>query len=187
MSVFICAKAESCLCNICVYVVYELNMWIKRCYCFMCDYAACKLIWKCEKSINLLHHICLYICKSWVVSLQYVYICCIWIAACMQRRCCSSVYMQASMRWWLYCYFLFFIFFFIKCMQSMTMTLSRRCAYVKLNIFWSKSLLYIFSLINHIDSLCKQALSIKQLLSLMLSFSRLFVFFSLYSFVLSND
>ena len=60
-------------------------------------------------------------------------------------------------------------FFFIKCMQSMTMTLSRRCAYVKLHVSWSKSLLYIFSLINHIDSLCKQVLSIKQLLSFVLS------------------
>ncbi len=44
-------------------------------------------------------------------------------------------------------------FFFIKCMQSMTMTLSRRCMYAKLHVIWSKSLLYIFSLINHIDSL----------------------------------
>ena len=38
-------------------------------------------------------------------------------------------------------------------MQSMTMTLSRRCMYAKLHVIWSKSLLYIFSLINHIDSL----------------------------------
>ncbi len=52
-------------------------------------------------------------------------------------------------------YFFIFLYFFIKCMQSMTMTLSRRCAYVKLHVPWSKSLLYIFSLINHIDSLCK--------------------------------
>ncbi len=81
----------------------------------------------------------------------------------------------------------FFIFyFFIKCMQSMTMTLSKRCAYVRLHVSWSKSLLYIFSLINHIDSLRKQALSIKQLLSLVLSFSHLFMFFSLYSFVLNS-
>ncbi len=49
----------------------------------------------------------------------------------------------------------FFIFyFFIKCMQSMTMTLFRRYVYAKLHVIWSKSLLYIFSLINHIDSLC---------------------------------
>jgi len=94
-----CAKAESCLRNICVYIIYELNMWIKRCYCFVCDYVACKSIWKCEKSIDLLHHVCLYMHKSWVVPLQYMYICCIWAAACMQRRCCHSVYMQASTRW----------------------------------------------------------------------------------------
>ncbi len=80
----------------------------------------------------------------------------------------------------------FYFFFFIKCMQSMTMTLSRRCAYVKLHVFWSKSLLYIFSLINHIDSLHKQMLLIKQLLSFVLSFSHFFIFFSLYSFVLNN-
>ncbi len=78
------------------------------------------------------------------------------------------------------------IFFFIKCMQSMTMTLSKCCAYVKLHVSWSKSLLYIFSLINHIDSLRKQALSIKQLLSLVLLFSHLFVLFLLYSFILNN-
>ncbi len=45
-----------------------------------------------------------------------------------------------------------FFYFFIKCMQSMTMTLFKCCAYVRLHISWSKSLLYIFSLINHIDS-----------------------------------
>ncbi len=28
----------------------------------------------------------------------------------------------------------FFIYFFIKCMQSMTMTLSRRCVYAKLHV-----------------------------------------------------
>ncbi len=91
-----CAKAESCLCSICVYVVYEFNVWIKRCYCSVCDCAACKSIWKCEKSIDLLHHVCLYVRKSWVVPLQYMCVCHIWVAACMQRRCCSSVYMQAS-------------------------------------------------------------------------------------------
>ncbi len=52
-------------------------------------------------------------------------------------------------------------FFFIKCMQSMTMTLSRCCMYAKLHVIWSKLLLYIFSLINHIDSLHIQALSLK--------------------------
>ncbi len=55
----------------------------------------------------------------------------------------------------------FFFYFFIKCMQSMTMILSRRCMYAKLYVTWSKSLLYIFSLINHIDSLHIQALSLK--------------------------
>ncbi len=54
----------------------------------------------------------------------------------------------------------FFFNFFIKCMQPMTMTLSRRCMYAKLHVIWSKSLLYIFSLINHIDSLRIQALSL---------------------------
>ncbi len=82
--------------------------------------------------------------------------------------------------------FMNFFYFFIKCMQSMTMTLFKRCAYVKLHVSWSKSLLYIFSLINHIDSLCKQMLSIKQLLSFMLSFSYLFMFFSLYSFIFNS-
>ncbi len=74
-----CAKAESCLRNICVYVVYEFNMWIKRCYCSVCDYAACKSVWKCEKSIDLLHHICLYVRKSWVVPSQYMCVCRIWV------------------------------------------------------------------------------------------------------------
>ncbi len=74
-----CAKVESCLRSICVYIIYELNMWIKRCYCSVCDCAACKSIWKCEKSINLLHHVCLYMCKSWVMSLQYMCVCCIWV------------------------------------------------------------------------------------------------------------
>ena len=72
------AKAESCLRSICVYIIYEFNMWIKRCYCSVCDCAACKSIWKCEKSINLLHHICSYVRKSWVVPSQYIYVCCIW-------------------------------------------------------------------------------------------------------------
>ncbi len=79
VSMCMCAKAESCLHNICVYVVYELNMWIKRCYCSVCDCAACKSIWKREKSINLLHHVCLYVRQSWVVPLQYMCVCCIWI------------------------------------------------------------------------------------------------------------
>ena len=99
-----CAKAESCLRNICVYVVYKLNVWIKRCYCSVCDYAVCKSAWKCEKSIDLLHHICLYVRKSWVVSSQSICVYCIWVAACMQRRYCHSVYMQTSTRWQLHCY-----------------------------------------------------------------------------------
>ncbi len=103
-----CAKAESCLRSMCMYIVYEFNVWIKCCYCSVCDCAACKSIWKCEKSIDLLHHACLYVHKSWVVSSQYMCICCIWVAACMQRRCCSSVYMRASMCWQLRCYCLAF-------------------------------------------------------------------------------
>ncbi len=109
-----CAKAESCLHSICVYVVYEFNMWIKRCYCSVYDYAACKSTWKCEKSIDLLHHVCLYMRKSWIMSLQYICICCIWAAACMQRCCCHFVYVQASMRWWLRCY----CFTFQLCVSS---------------------------------------------------------------------
>ncbi len=99
-----CAKAELCLRSICVYVVYEFNMWIKRCYCSVYDCAACKSIWKCEKSIDLLHHVCLYMHKSWVMSSQYICVRCIWAAACMQRCYCHSVYVQASMYWWLCCY-----------------------------------------------------------------------------------
>ncbi len=103
-SMCMCAKAESCLRSIYVYVVYEFNVWIKRCYCSVCDCAACKSIWKCEKSIDLLHHVCSYVRKSWVVSSQYICICRMWIAACTQRRCCSSVYVQALTRWWSRCY-----------------------------------------------------------------------------------
>ncbi len=76
-SMCICAKAELYLCSICMYIIYELNMWIKRCYCSVCDCTACKSLWKCKKLIDLLHHICLYICKSWVMSLQYMCVCCI--------------------------------------------------------------------------------------------------------------
>ncbi len=79
-------------------------------------------------------------------------------------------------------FFLFFFYFFIKCMQSMAMTLSRRCMYAKLHVTWSKSLLYIFSLVNHIDSLRIQTLSLNPR-------HRTFVFlcsfapFAFYSFV----
>ena len=61
---------------------------------------------------------------------------------------------------WLTTNFFIFFYFFIKCMQPMTMTLSRRCMYAKLHVTWPKSLLYIFSLVNHIDSLRIQALSL---------------------------
>ncbi len=94
MQVCRCAKAESYLCSMCMYIVYEFNVWIKRCYCSVCDCAACKSIWKCEISIDLLHQICLYVRKSWVVPSQYVYVWCIWVAACAQKRCCRSVYMS---------------------------------------------------------------------------------------------
>ncbi len=70
-------------------------------------------------------------------------------------------------------------------MQSMTMTLSRRCMYAKLHVIWSKSLLYIFSLINHTDSLRIQALSLnpRHRTSVFLCFFALFTF---YSFVLNS-
>ena len=83
-SMCMCAKAELCLRSICVYVVYEFNVWIKRCYCFMCDCAACKSIWKSEKSIDLLYHVCLYARKSWVVPSQYMCVYCIW-AQCVNK------------------------------------------------------------------------------------------------------
>ncbi len=77
----------------------------------------------------------------------------------------------------------FFIFyFFIKCMQSMTMTLSRRCMYAKLHVTWSKSLLYIFSLINHIDSLHIQALFLNSRHHTFV-FLCSFALFAFYSFV----
>jgi len=95
-SVCMCAKAESCLCNIYMYIIYEFNIWIKCCYCFMCDCAACKLIWKCEKSIDLLHHIDLYMCKSWIMSSQYMCICCIWAAACMLLSFCVCASFNTS-------------------------------------------------------------------------------------------
>jgi len=67
-------------------------------------------------------------------------------------------------------------------MQSMTMTLSRRCMYAKLHVTWSKSLLYIFSLINHIDSLRIQALSLNPRHRTFV-FLCSFAFFAFYSFV----
>ncbi len=80
------------------------------------------------------------------------------------------------------CKFLILFYFFIKCMQSMTMTLSRRCMYAKLHVIWSKSLLYIFSLINHIDSLRIQALSFNSHHHTFV-FLCFFAFFAFYSFV----
>ena len=67
-------------------------------------------------------------------------------------------------------------------MQSMTMTLSKCCMYAKLHVIWSKSLLYIFSLINHIDSLHIQALSLNSH-HCTLVFLCLFALFAFYSFV----
>ncbi len=75
-----------------------------------------------------------------------------------------------------------FFYFFIKCMQPMTMTLSRRCIYAKLHVTWPKSLLYIFSLINHIDSLRIQALSFNPR-HCTLVFLCPFAFFAFYSSV----
>ncbi len=79
-------------------------------------------------------------------------------------------------------WFFWFFYFFIKCMQSMTMTLSKCCMYAKLHVIWSKSLLYIFSLINHIDSLHIQALSLNSH-HCTLVFLCLFALFAFYSFV----
>ncbi len=79
-------------------------------------------------------------------------------------------------------WFFIFFYFFIKCMQSMTMTLSRRCMYAKLHVTWPKLLLYIFSLINHIDSLHIKALLLNSH-HRTLVFLCLFALFAFYSFV----
>ncbi len=76
----------------------------------------------------------------------------------------------------------YYFYFFIKCMQPMAMTLSRRCMYAKLHVIWPKSLLYIFSLVNHIDSLRIQALSLNSRHRTSV-FLCLFAFFAFYSFV----
>lgn len=47
--------------------------------------------------------------------------------------------------------FLVIFYSFIKCMQSMTIILSKRCVYAKLQVTWLKSMLCIFSLNSHID------------------------------------
>ena len=111
----ICAKAESCLRNMYVCNVYELQhmrkdvavilfIWAKTmsCLCSICDCDACKLIRK-SKLINLLHHTNVYICKSWVVSLQCICVWYIWVAACVQRRCCHSVYINKDYVMFLQC------------------------------------------------------------------------------------
>ncbi len=67
-------------------------------------------------------------------------------------------------------------------MQSMTMILFRCCMYAKLHVIWSKLLLYIFSLINHIDSLCIQALSFNSCFCTFV-FLCFFALFAFYSFV----
>ncbi len=76
----------------------------------------------------------------------------------------------------------YLFYFFIKCMQSMTMTLSERCMYAKLHVIWSKSLLYIFSLINHINSLHIQALFLNSHHHTLV-FLCFFALFAFYSFI----
>ncbi len=116
----ICAKAESCLCNVCMCDVYELQrvrkdvavilcIWAKTvsCLCNVYDCNACKLIRK-SKLINLLHHTDVYMCKSWVVSSQCICVWCIWVAMHAQRRYCCFMYMSkdcvmSSLYMWLWC------------------------------------------------------------------------------------
>ncbi len=118
-----CAKAESCLRNVCVCDVYELQrvrkdvavvlcIWAKTvsCLCSVCICNACKSIRK-SKSIDLLRCINMYMCKSWVVPLQCMCVWCIWVAAYAQRRCCCSVYMSkdcvmSSQCMWLQCMYI---------------------------------------------------------------------------------
>ena len=101
-----CAKAESCLRNVCVCDVYKLQcvrkdvavvlcMWAKTVSCFrsVCICNACKSIRK-SKSIDLLRRTDVYVCKSWVVPSQWLCECRILVAARAQRRCCHSVYMS---------------------------------------------------------------------------------------------
>ncbi len=57
----------------------------------ICD--VCKSIRK-SKLIDLLRCTNVYVCKSWVMPLQWLCECCILVAACAQRRCCHSVYMS---------------------------------------------------------------------------------------------
>ncbi len=114
----ICTKAESCLCNVYVCDVYELQrmrkdvtvilcIWAKTvlylCNVYDCD--VCKSIRK-SKLIYLLHCTDVYMCKSWVMSLQCMCIWCIWIATYAQRRCCCSVYMSKDCVMFLQCMWL---------------------------------------------------------------------------------
>ncbi len=102
----VCEKAESCLHNVYMCDVYELQhvrkdvavvlcIWAKivSCFCNVCDCNVCKSIRK-SKSIDLLRCTDVYIHKSWVMFLQYVCVWCIWIAAHAQRRCCCFMYMS---------------------------------------------------------------------------------------------
>ncbi len=118
-----CAKAESCLRSVYVCDVYELQhmhkdvavilcMWAKivLCLCSVCICNACKSIRK-SKLIDLLRCTDVYVCKSWVVPLQWLCECHILVAACAQRRCCHSVYMSkdcimSSQCIWLRCMYI---------------------------------------------------------------------------------
>ncbi len=76
----------------------------------LCICNACKSIRK-SKSINLLRCTDVYMRKSWVMSLQYVCVWCIWVATHAQRRCCCSVYMSKdcvmfSQCMWLQCMYI---------------------------------------------------------------------------------
>ncbi len=64
-----------------------LCIWAKTvsCLCSVCDCNVYKLIRK-SKSIDLLRCTDVYICKNWVMSLQWLCECCILVAAYAQRR-----------------------------------------------------------------------------------------------------
>ncbi len=114
----ICAKAESCLRNVCVYDVYELKrmrkdvavvlyIWAKTvsCLCNVCDCNICKSIRK-SKLINLLRCTDVYMRKSWVMSSQCICVWCIWVAVRAQRCCCCSVYISKDCVMFLQCMWL---------------------------------------------------------------------------------
>ncbi len=74
----------------------------------ICD--ACELIRK-SKLIDLLRCTDVYVCKSWVVSSQWLCECCILVATHAQKRCCRSVYMSkdcimSSQCIWLRCMYI---------------------------------------------------------------------------------